>query len=129
MTGARKTIVACLLAILAVGCGGAHKPSTNQPSDQAEVKTVLRSYLHAQAQGGAVAGAEFRGDVGGFGEGELDAGGGDFAGADIMKGEERGTRTRMICVHFLAPAGSILLPSQRRALLRTDAQLARHRDG
>jgi hypothetical protein len=51
MTRAGKTVAACLLATLAAGCGAAHKPPAEKSSDQAQVTTVLHSYLHAQAQG------------------------------------------------------------------------------
>jgi hypothetical protein len=42
--------LACLLMVLASGCGGTHKSSA-AASDQAQVSQVLESYLHAQAQG------------------------------------------------------------------------------
>jgi hypothetical protein len=41
---------ACLLTVLASGCGGTHK-SASAPSDEAQISQVLESYLHAQAQG------------------------------------------------------------------------------
>ncbi len=51
MTGAGRTVAACLLTILAVGCGSGQKHTTTPASDQANVNAVLRSYLNAQAQG------------------------------------------------------------------------------
>lgn len=55
MTAGGGSAVACLLAIIAVGCGATHKSSTTQPSDRARVETVLHSYLRAQSQGDGTA--------------------------------------------------------------------------